>query len=516
MFGIGKGPRSDWNARNRSSKRDSRVRLGRWPEAIVPIATGRSSSRRYAEPVASSWRFANPGEVIGDKYAIVQPIGSGGMGIVYEAIHTRLGQRVALKMLLPDLAESIHAVARFEREARAAVHLKSQHVARVFDVDALADGAPYIVMELLEGRDLAAELEQRGPLPIAEAVDYVLEACEAMSEAHRMGIVHRDIKPGNLFLADEGRKPVLKVLDFGISKFADEASPSVTTTRSGLGTAAYMSPEQVRSAKHVDARSDVWSLGVVLYELLTGCQPFAGDTATAMAAAIVADLPHPLCSARPEAPPELERAIMRALEKDKDGRFADAAAFAAAIAPFGSLPTSLGSEPPPVPRTPRTLPSRVAVRPPILSSSAGENDGRLTPRDRTHTRRRGLRDPRKFWVLAGAAGSFLILTSIALVREMGPSPPSAPSAAPEVLASPLIATTSAPANLQERAPEPEAAPSPAKAHLGASAKPSKVAPASVRPSATSAAGTREMSTPTTGSSKAAPHKSPLDLPDNPG
>jgi serine/threonine-protein kinase len=286
--------------------------------------------------VPDSLRFLNAGEVVGGKYSIVQTVGCGGMGVVYEAKHLRLGHSVAIKMLLPDLAQEEEAVTRFDREARAAAQLQSLHATHVFDVDTLDDGTPYIVMEFLHGRDLADELAERGPLPIGTAVDYVLQACDAMSEAHRLGIVHRDLKPSNLFLVENGQSRIVKVLDFGISKITDDNAPGVTTTRSGLGTAVYMSPEQVRAAKHVDARSDVWALGVVLYEMLTGCQPFAGATSTAVLAAIVADAPEPLRRLREAIPAELERVVMKALEKDRDRRFRDAAAFAAAIAPFAS------------------------------------------------------------------------------------------------------------------------------------------------------------------------------------
>ncbi len=347
-----------------------------------------------------------PGDLIDDKYAVVQPIGTGGMGIVYEARHARLGQRVAVKMLLPDLAESMDAVARFEREARAAAHLRSPHVAKVFDVDTLPDGTPYIVMELLEGRDLADELAARGPLPVAEAVDYLLEACDAMAEAHLVGIVHRDLKPANMFLANDGRRTIVKVLDFGISKILDEEAPGVTTTRSGLGTANYMSPEHVRSAKHVDARGDVWALGVVLYEMLTGAQPFPGDTTTAVAAAIVADPPIPLRSLREDVPIALEHVLMTALEKDRDRRFADAAVFGAAIAPFGSRRITPSSAPgarsrePVTPGVDPTLHSAVGVDLPAASG----------------TRSPAWAHPRNFWIPVG----FLVglFASAAFVREV--------------------------------------------------------------------------------------------------
>jgi serine/threonine-protein kinase len=284
------------------------------------------------------------------------------MGIVYEALHKRLGQRVAVKMLLPDLVESEEAVARFEREARAAAHLRSPHAARVFDVDILPDGTPYFVMEYLNGRNLSDELAERGRFPIEEAVDYVLQACDAMAEAHRLGIVHRDLKPSNLFLADDGHQFIVKVLDFGISKFADGLAPLVTTTRTGLGTVVYMSPEQVRSAKSVDARSDVWALGVVLYELLAGSSPFDRDTSTAVVAAIIADKPQSLRSHREDVPVLLEAVVMQALEKNRERRFVDAAALAGALTPFA----------PPRDKRPVRSPKARAVRTPSDSAIAGQ------------------------------------------------------------------------------------------------------------------------------------------------
>jgi tRNA A-37 threonylcarbamoyl transferase component Bud32 len=274
------------------------------------------------------------GEVIGGKYALIRVIGEGGMGVVYEATHVKLRQRVALKLLLPDLLTRPDVLARFEREARAAISLSGAHVARVLDVDVLPDGLPYMVMEYLEGRDLAAELAERGALPVHEAVDWVLQACTAMVEAHGVGTVHRDLKPGNLFLTVQGSGRVLKIIDFGISKIAEESSVSVTATFSALGTAPYMSPEQVRSAKNADARSDIWSLGVILHELLAGRPPFAGENVPTVVAAIIADEPQPLRSIRPEVPAKIEQAVLKALRKDREHRFQDMAAFAAAIAPY--------------------------------------------------------------------------------------------------------------------------------------------------------------------------------------
>src|SRR5207244_8520616 len=197
--------------------------------------------------------------------------------------------------------------------------LKSRHAARVLDVETTPDGLPFMVIEHLEGHDLSVEIERRGPLPIDEAVRYVVQACKAMAEAHDRGIVHRDLKPSNLFLADEHGERVLKVLDFGISRIEGEDAVRVTSTKTTMGTPLYMSPEQVRSTKTVDARTDVWSLSVILYEALTGRAPFEGS-AVAIGAAIVSDpVPRPRES-RPEIPEDLERAILTGLEKDPSKR----------------------------------------------------------------------------------------------------------------------------------------------------------------------------------------------------
>jgi serine/threonine-protein kinase len=256
----------------------------------------------------------------------------GGMGQVYEAMHLRLHQRVAIKVLHPGvLADPAHA-ARFEQEARAAAKIESPYIAKVLDVDTSPEGLPYIVMEFLEGHDLDAELEARGHLPIPEAVAYVMEACIPVGQAHEMGIVHRDLKPSNLFLAQVRGQRTLKLLDFGISKSPTDDAHSTSSLQT-LGTPHYMSPEQVRHAKGVDLRADIWALGVILYELLTGDVPFPG-AASAVIAAIAADpVPSPRVDGK-GLPADLESAIMKALEKDPNKRFANVHEFARALAPF--------------------------------------------------------------------------------------------------------------------------------------------------------------------------------------
>ena len=264
------------------------------------------------------------------KYTVERILGQGGMGTVFEARHRRLGQRVAIKVLGSDLRDYPELVTRFEREARAAGALTSRHAVRVFDIDVTEDGTPFIVMELLSGADLARIVERDGPVSPARAARWVIEACDAIAEAHALGIIHRDIKPSNLFLTAEG----VKVLDFGIAKRVASQEASITHAVAPLGTPQYMSPEQVRCAKDVDARSDVWSLGVTLFELVTGSTPFAHESPSACIASIAADpVPDPR-ELRPDLSPDFVAIILRALEKDASRRFPSVADLVAALAPF--------------------------------------------------------------------------------------------------------------------------------------------------------------------------------------
>jgi len=294
------------------------------------------------EAPAASPSLPRIGELIAGKYTIDRILATGGMGVVVAAKHIRLDQRVAIKFLLPEMLDREELVARFLREAQATVGLHGEHAVRVYDVGTLETGSPYLVMELLRGNDLDEELEVRGPLDVEEAVDYTLQACEAIAEAHRVGIVHRDIKPSNLFLA---RRPdgsrIVKVVDFGISKLlADEAqrglNSKLTTTTAMLGSPQYMSPEQVRSARDVDGRTDIWSLGCVLYEMLANVPPFSAETVSAVSAMIVADKPPSLRALRGDAPAELCKVVMRCLEKNRERRYRSVAALAEALAPFAS------------------------------------------------------------------------------------------------------------------------------------------------------------------------------------
>jgi hypothetical protein len=224
------------------------------------------------------------GTLLAGKYRIDRIIGQGGMGMVVAATHIHLQQQVALKFLLPEFLNNTQVVERFVREARASAALRGEHVCRVSDVGALDMGAPYIVMELLEGVDLATLLVQQGTMQVAQACDYVLQASIGVAEAHGMSIVHRDLKPANLFLTRRpDGTPQIKVLDFGIAKAQGDSNLNLTKTTSILGSPGYMSPEQLRSSKDVDIRSDIWSLGVILYELVTGRPPFTGESITELA-----------------------------------------------------------------------------------------------------------------------------------------------------------------------------------------------------------------------------------------
>lgn len=280
------------------------------------------------------------GQVLAGKYRVERVLGVGGMGVVVEALHLDLERRVALKFMLGEAASNGEAVARFMREGRAAARLRSEHVAQVLDVGRLETGEPYMVMEYLDGLDLSALIKAEGPQAPDRAVSLVLQACEAVSEAHAVGIVHRDLKPSNLFLANRpDGTPLVKVLDFGISKVArvsgsNQQEASMTSTSAMLGSPAYMSPEQVRSAKNVDARTDIWALGIILYELLTAQAPFDADSLPGLIAAIISDPPVAVDRRRAALPPGLSAIVMRCLEKDPANRFDSVAALARALEPF--------------------------------------------------------------------------------------------------------------------------------------------------------------------------------------
>jgi serine/threonine-protein kinase len=276
------------------------------------------------------------GETLAGKYVVERVLGAGGMGVVVAAWHLQLEQRFALKFLLPAACAVPDAIARFLREGKAAARITSEHVARVVDTGVLDSGAPYLVMEYLEGKDLG----QAGVLAPEDAIEYVLQAAEAIGEAHALGIIHRDLKPANLFLAArKDGSPLVKVLDFGISKaLGDEANAQLTGTAMMMGSPRYMSPEQMVSAKDVDTRTDVWALGVILYELVTGEAVWHADTVQGLCA-LIASAPAPVLRAKaPHAPAILEDAVARCLAKSPKDRLPSVADLALLLAPIASAP----------------------------------------------------------------------------------------------------------------------------------------------------------------------------------
>jgi serine/threonine-protein kinase len=356
------------------------------------------------------------GQVVGGKYRVERVLGEGGMGVVVAATHLQLKERVALKFLLVEVAEGSERTARFLREAQAAVKIKSEHVARVSDVGTLDGGAPFLVMEYLEGEDLDALLQKRGPLPPAEAVEYVLQACDAIAEAHRAGIVHRDLKPANLFLTSRSDgSPCVKVLDFGISKVSGEGA-SLTKTSGYLGTPLYMSPEQLRSARSVDGRSDIWALGIILFELCTGLSPFDAQSVPELCSMILTATPARLRAIRPELPEGLDAVVARCLKKDVEDRFATIADLAEALAPF-------------VPEHARHSVARISRKTPAREAQRDEAPASAPPFDDTLA---ASLPTRRLWPIAAAALALCAAIPAAIVTLRGA--PRTPEATPSRVA----------------------------------------------------------------------------------
>jgi serine/threonine-protein kinase len=414
-----------------------------------------------------------PGDVVAGKYRVEGVIGFGGMGVVLAARHEVLEQRVAIKFLAGHLASDPEGCARFMREARLAARLQSDHVARVFDVAVAPDGLPYMVMELLDGVDLDRELATRGALPIAEAVGYVLEALDALAEAHDLGIVHRDLKPANLFLATrpDGSRRV-KVLDFGISKALRQGGEdaSRTTTAVTMGSPGYMSPEHIRSARSVDLRTDLWSMGVILYELLT-CKPaFDGESVGDTFAAIREDALPRVRDHRPEVPEALAAIVDRCLERDRERRWPDARTLAEALAPFAGE------------ARPRRATAAIAV------THAGEAAATLLARStpaRTEATwsavRAGTRAPRRALVIACAVAA-TVAVAVWWWRPASAPLPSAASDLPELLPSaPGAAAEPPPVVAPSTDTAPAAATASASASASAGARPPRRPPPASRP-----------------------------------
>ena len=266
------------------------------------------------------------GTVINSKYRLTRLLGDGGMGSVYEAVHAVLGTRVAIKVLHPELARRTGLVERFLQEARVAAQIRSAHVVQVTDVDRTADGHAYIVMELLEGEPLSSVLDRQRKLPVGVACDYTVQVLEALEAAHALGVIHRDLKPENVFVTFVGGKAVLKLIDFGIAKArrTDPQGKNLTVAGVVMGTAEYMAPEQARSADQVDARADIYAVGVMLYEMIAGARPVNGDDARIIALKVERGEVVPLVQVARDVPREIAGFVHRAMAPRPEMRFATA------------------------------------------------------------------------------------------------------------------------------------------------------------------------------------------------
>ncbi len=427
------------------------------------------------------------GTILAGKYRIERLLGEGGMGMVVAATHLHLGTQVALKFLLAEMVGNQNMAERFMREARASALLKSEHVCRVSDVGMLDNGAPYIVMELLTGQDLAAILRTHGPLGIATAADYMLQACTAIAEAHGAGIVHRDLKPGNLFWTQKpDGSTLIKVLDFGIAKAPGSSNFSMTQTSAVMGSPGYMSPEQLKSSKDVDARSDIWSLGCVLYELVTGRPPFHGESITELALRVVMD---PTPQLPPAFPRPFEGVIARCLEKDPAKRYQNVAELAAGLAPFaGPRGAELASAVNRVLRGGNTVPvTEPMTRPPIATpTTLGTATGMVTGGS---PRKRGA-------MIAAFAGIGIVggIVAIALTMSGGKKDASKtvePAAAPPNAASTTLTPT------PTETPAPVTPPTTTPPATTATTPPAAATPTETPPATATATATSTETPPTT-------------------
>jgi serine/threonine-protein kinase len=403
------------------------------------------------------------GDVLGGKYRVERVLGTGGMGMVVAARHVQLGQRVALKFMLKEAMADPGNAERFAREARAAVRLQSPHTARVLDVGKLKNGEPYMVMEYLDGHDLDEVIRRNGPMPPHKAVEYTLQACEAFAEAHSLGMIHRDIKPKNLFLAQtvDGR-PLVKVLDFGLAKTigALGGDISLTATSAVFGSPQYMSPEQMRSAKDVDPRSDIWSIGVCLYEMLTTRVPFDAGGLAEICAMVLKDTVEPPSRWAQGLPPELDAVVVKCLAKNPNERYQTVAELAFALEPWSAIEGSAS-------RILHVMQTVQKTELPTLMNASPSEQGEDGPKtmdawdsgERTRPTQRRL--PPVAWVMGGCAGLALVgLVAIGAVAFRGKSGhASAKASAGETSSSPSAATAELPS--ATAAPTPLPVPVPA-------------------------------------------------------
>lgn len=409
------------------------------------------------------------GEKIAGRYVVDRVLAEGGMGIVLAARHLELDEMVAIKFLKPEFARQQDIIGRFAREAKAAARIKSEYIATVLDVGVINDRGPYIVMEYLEGEDLETVIATEGKLPVERSIELVLQACEALAAAHANGIIHRDIKPENLFLVKrEKGLPIIKVLDFGVSKTALTGNMfggqiSVAKTQSLLGSPLYMSPEQLRGKIDVDATADIWSIGAMTYELLTGRPPFSGTSVTEVCASVLETIPQDIPSLAPDTPQELEAVVFKCLEKDPTKRYQSIAELAVALAPFGPkrsrqcveraiavskganlLPSTFqnpNSVPPPAMTAGRTTLSENTSPRAVQESDPGD-DSEIRPPSNPAARRALLAAALFALGAGGMLGAKHLLTKPEPVAAPAPTAPAA-AAAPAAATTTATATTTA-------------------------------------------------------------------------
>lgn len=442
-----------------------------------------------------------PGSVLAGRYVVEDLVGRGGMGVVFAVRHVSLGTRFAVKLMLPDVAADEELSVRFLREARAASAITSDHVVKIFDVGRLDDGSLFIVMELLRGHDLEHELRARGSLPADEVARYGVQISDALAEAHLRGIVHRDLKPANLFLVDRGPEPpLLKILDFGISKTSaldrgvgDE--PTLTVTDATLGSPKYMSPEQLRSPKHVDGRSDMWSVGVILYRALTGRLPFTADTLGEYITKVLTDRPDPFTDLDASIPKELRMAVSSCLVADLARRCPGARAMLHDLSPLAreeahtaiARLASLGMDRDAFEAVPPSAGSATTI---VLTTS---------PRPVTKLRRR-------YWLGSIAVGAVTLGAVGLLARGIGADAPQSsqgadstvdsPESLPGEVSAPIVGTSSA-VSAEVPVPAPVPAPTPCASTMASTGRarprPVPTLPASAPPPSAPSALTRERS-----------------------
>ncbi|WP_437301615.1 protein kinase domain-containing protein [Sorangium sp. So ce426] len=384
-----------------------------------------------------------PGALLLGKYRVEGVLGKGGMGVVVAARHVDLDELRAIKLLLPQTLRDAHAKERFLREARAAVRVRGEHAVRVHDIGELPTGELFMVLELLSGADLKQIVQARGPLPVEEAATYAIHASKALAEAHALGIVHRDIKPANLFLTHRpDGSPCVKVLDFGVSKQIASDNMELTATGALLGSPLCMSPEQMVRTKEVDARSDIWAMGVSLYELVTGTLPFRADTLPELVGRVLQEDAAPPSRLRPGLPAELDAIIARCLQKKPELRYQRIEELSSALAALpGGAQRGLVSRPdvasqpalvppasPPAAARPASPPQTVPASAPPALVATGSAWGHTGVRSRPTARHRAR-------VLAGAALGVgaLVACGLWLALRAAPDGVEAPAAAPTSL-----------------------------------------------------------------------------------